>query len=130
MMPETKVVQPRRKKSQWKPAGRLTGKPRLWAMTELTLFCEDNTGWVSRLRIVGRRVDTHVEVEEQGHEATERQRDKDPLDRQRPERDDPIAAVVQEEGQLGFCARAQVTHLSVGLKVEVMGRNWMSADWM
>jgi hypothetical protein len=35
-MPATKVVQPRRKKSQWKPAGFLRGNFRAWAVRLLT----------------------------------------------------------------------------------------------
>lgn len=43
VMPARKVVQPRRKKSQWKPAGFLRGNCLAWAVRLLT-FCSGLVG--------------------------------------------------------------------------------------
>jgi hypothetical protein len=40
VMPARKVVQPRRKKSQWKPAGFLRRNCLAWAVRLLTFFSE------------------------------------------------------------------------------------------
>jgi hypothetical protein len=40
VMPARKVVQPRRNKSQWKPAGFLRGNCLAWAVRLLTFFSE------------------------------------------------------------------------------------------
>lgn len=83
--------------TQWKPAGRLTGKPRACAMTELTLFY--GAGYVSINDAREGEARTYVEVEEQRDEAAERQRDEDPLDREVPEGNDPVTVESRVEGR-------------------------------
>jgi len=66
-MPATKVVQPRRKKSQWKPPGFFSGYWRACAVMELTFFDAVSTDLMKKANVA-----YVVIVEEQHDEETKR----------------------------------------------------------